>query len=324
MRGVRWGATASDHDRVSQKARPPPRSTVLTRSFSFFLLLFSYTGFNSQVLDIRKRGKSTNRFGKKEKERREESPLHFRSLHFSLAFFFSSSVSSLNRPNSDPSMKAVIQRVASASVEVREDEQMERDGKMEKANAFYRSNDQTVVVVVVVFKNLDLFSSLSLVTLSLNHLRPPSIHPTKTQVDGALVSSIGRGILVLVGVAHGDGPADVDWVARKLLSARLFPPQSEGECEGDGQSTLNAAAATSPPPRWSASVSDLPGGEILCVSQFTLLGSLAKGTKPDFKRAAAPAEAVETYNALLDRVREGFKEPGRVKDGVFGAMMKVR
>ena len=60
------------------------------------------------------------------------------------------------------------------------------------------------------------------------------------------------------------------------------------------------------------------------MSQFTLLGSLKRGTKPDFKAAAAPAEALETYRALLDRIREGFKEPGRVKDGVFGAMMKVR
>lgn len=136
-----------------------------------------------------------------------------------------------------------------------------------------------------------------------------------SQVDGALVSSIGRGILVLVGVAHGDGPADVDWVARKLLSARLFPSPSEGKEDEEGGGGGGA--------RWSSSVSDIPGGEILCVSQFTLLGSLKKGTKPDFKAAAPPAEAVETYRALLDRVREGFKEPGRVKDGVFGAMMKV-
>ena len=70
-------------------------------------------------------------------------------------------------------------------------------------------------------------------------------------------------------------------------------------------------------------MSDLPDGEILCVSQFTLLGSLKKGTKPDFKAAAAPAEALETYEALLDRLREGFREPEKVKDGVFGAMMKV-
>ena len=48
-----------------------------------------------------------------------------------------------------------------------------------------------------------------------------------------------------------------------------------------------------------------------------------QGTKPDFKAAAAPAEALETYEALLDRLREGFREPEKVKDGVFGAMMKV-
>ena len=155
-------------------------------------------------------------------------------------------------------------------------------------------------------------ASLSLAShyLSLSH----------RQVDGAVVSSIGRGILVLVGVAHGDGPADVDWVARKLLSARLFPSSSapaSSSSEGGGEEGA-------PSSRWGSSVSDLPDGEILCVSQFTLLGSLKKGTRPDFKAAAAPAEAAETYGALLDRVREGFREPGSVKDGVFGAMMKVR
>ena len=155
-------------------------------------------------------------------------------------------------------------------------------------------------------------ASLSLVShyLSLSH----------RQVDGAVVSSIGRGIFVLVGVAHGDGPADVDWVARKLLSARLFPSSSapaSSSSEGGGEEGA-------PSSRWGSSVSDLPDGEILCVSQFTLLGSLKKGTRPDFKAAAAPAEAAETYGALLDRVREGFREPGSVKDGVFGAMMKVR
>lgn len=165
-------------------------------------------------------------------------------------------------------------------------------------------------------------AALSFASLSSSSPLSPSLFSLRRQVDGALVSSIGRGILVLVGVAHGDGPADVDWVARKLLSARLFPSPSSSSPGGDGGAEEGEGGAA--PPRWSASVSDLPDGEILCVSQFTLLGSLKKGTKPDFKAAAAPAEALETYRALLDRVREGFKEPGRVKDGVFGAMMKVR
>ena len=164
-------------------------------------------------------------------------------------------------------------------------------------------------------------SSLPRISLSLSlasHYLSLSL--SHRQVDGAVVSSIGRGILVLVGVAHGDGPADVDWVARKLLSARLFPSSSapaSSSSEGGGEEGA-------PSSRWGSSVSDLPDGEILCVSQFTLLGSLKKGTRPDFKAAAAPAEAAETYGALLDRVREGFREPGSVKDGVFGAMMKVR
>ena len=66
-----------------------------------------------------------------------------------------------------------------------------------------------------------------------------------------------------------------------------------------------------------------PGVDLLFVSQFTLYGSVRKGTKPDFSGAAPPDSARSTYTALLDRVREAY-EPERVKDGVFGAMMKVR
>ena len=130
------------------------------------------------------------------------------------------------------------------------------------------------------------------------------------EVDGKTISSIGRGLLVLVGVAPGDGAADVDWLARKLLAARLFPD-----------------AAGTP---WSASVTDAapaapgepPGVELLLVSQFTLHATLRKGTRPDFSGAAPPSDARGIYASLVDRVRAAY-EPARVRDGVFGAMMRV-
>ena len=130
------------------------------------------------------------------------------------------------------------------------------------------------------------------------------------EVDGKTISSIGRGLLVLVGVAPGDGAADVDWLARKLLAARLFPD-----------------AAGTP---WSASVTDAtpaapgepPGLELLLVSQFTLHATLRKGTRPDLSGAAPPSDARGIYASLVDRVRAAY-EPARVRDGVFGAMMRV-
>ena len=76
------------------------------------------------------------------------------------------------------------------------------------------------------------------------------------------------------------------------------------------------------PPEAGAAAGTKPGVDLLLVSQFTLYGSVRKGTKPDFSGAAPPDPARATYAALLDRVWEAY-EPDRVKDGVFGAMMKV-
>jgi D-tyrosyl-tRNA(Tyr) deacylase len=98
---------------------------------------------------------------------------------------------------------------------------------------------------------------------------------------------------VLLGVREGDGPGEADRIARKLLALRIF------EDEGG---------------RMNVSVRD-SGGEILCVSQFTLYGDTRKGNRPSFVEAAAPAEA----EALYERVREALGAQG----GVFGARMRV-
>lgn len=112
-------------------------------------------------------------------------------------------------------------------------------------------------------------------------------------VGGELVSEIGPGMLVLLGVARGDGPAEAERLVRKLRALRIF------EDEG-GRMNLSIEQS---------------GGEILCVSQFTLLGDARRGNRPSFVGAAPPAEAEPLYEA----VRSGLSAQG----GRFGARMAV-
>ena len=112
-------------------------------------------------------------------------------------------------------------------------------------------------------------------------------------VGGEEVARIGPGLLVLLGVRRGDGPEEADRVARKLLALRVF--------EDDG-GKLNRSVGES-------------GGEILCVSQFTLYGDVRKGNRPSFVDAAPPEEAEPLY----ERVRAALGARG----GVFGASMAV-
>jgi D-aminoacyl-tRNA deacylase len=112
-------------------------------------------------------------------------------------------------------------------------------------------------------------------------------------VDGEEVARIGRGLLVLLGVRRGDGEAEADRIASKLLALRAFE---------DDAGKMNLA------------VGDV-GGEILCVSQFTLYGDTRKGSRPSFVDAAPPEEAEPLY----ERVRAALGAAG----GVFGARMAV-
>jgi D-aminoacyl-tRNA deacylase len=113
-------------------------------------------------------------------------------------------------------------------------------------------------------------------------------------VDGEEVARIGTGLLVLLGVRRGDGEAEADRIAAKLLALRIFE-------DAGGKMNLNAGDV---------------GGEILCVSQFTLYGDTRKGNRPSFVDAAPP----EVAEPLYERVREALGAKG----GVFGARMAVR
>ncbi|CAK7269658.1 D-tyrosyl-tRNA(Tyr) deacylase [Sporothrix epigloea] len=120
-------------------------------------------------------------------------------------------------------------------------------------------------------------------------------------VEKELVSSIGQGILVFAAVAPGDTEKDAESLAAKIVKLRLWD-------DGEGGT-------------WKRNVQDI-GGEILCVSQFTLLASTKKGSKPSFSGALGGDEAQRLYNYFVQQVRDNYAGD-RVKDGVFRAMMEV-
>jgi D-tyrosyl-tRNA(Tyr) deacylase len=117
-------------------------------------------------------------------------------------------------------------------------------------------------------------------------------------VDSRVVGSIGRGLLVLLGVARGDEAAVAARLAAKVARLRVFE-------DDDG--------------RFDRSLADVAGGALV-VSQFTLLGETRKGNRPSFTEAAPPEEAEPLYEAFVDALRD---QGIRVETGVFGARMRV-
>nr|CAB3240074.1 D-tyrosyl-tRNA(Tyr) deacylase 1-like [Phallusia mammillata] len=119
-------------------------------------------------------------------------------------------------------------------------------------------------------------------------------------VGDELVSSIGRGICVLLGISRDDNSKDTEFMVRKLLNLRVFDDENEK--------------------RWCKSVKD-QNLEILCVSQFTLQAIL-KGNKPDFHGAMMADTSEAFYNDFLAELRKNY-DPEKIKDGRFGAHMQV-
>ena len=118
-------------------------------------------------------------------------------------------------------------------------------------------------------------------------------------VEGRVVSSIGRGALVLAAFAVGDGPEELDWMARKCLELRIFE---------DASGKMNR------------SVMDVEGS-LLVVSQFTLYGDVRRGRRPDFTGSASSPEALALYRSFIDLLTLHYP---RVREGEFGARMQVR
>jgi len=120
-------------------------------------------------------------------------------------------------------------------------------------------------------------------------------------VGGETVAAIGRGLVVLLGIRHEDGEADVLWLARKLPRLRIF---------ADAAGAMNR------------SLEDV-GGALIVVSQFTLYADARQGNRPGFSAAARPEQAEPLYASLVAHLRARLG-PERVGTGRFGAEMQVR
>lgn len=124
------------------------------------------------------------------------------------------------------------------------------------------------------------------------------VSQARVEVDGVITGQIELGLMVLLGVAHDDGPAAADWLVDKIAGMRIF-------ADHDGKMNLSVEQA---------------GGALLVVSQFTLYGDTRRGRRPSFDGAAPPELARRLYEYFVERARaRGL----RVETGVFQATMSV-
>ncbi len=114
-------------------------------------------------------------------------------------------------------------------------------------------------------------------------------------------AEIGKGMVILLGIKTGDTPEDVNFVADKCCSLRIFEDENE---------------------KMNLSLQDI-NGEILIISQFTLYGNTRKGNRPSFIEAARPETAIPLYESFIKRLQNNIG-PEKVKTGIFGAMMSVK
>lgn len=118
-------------------------------------------------------------------------------------------------------------------------------------------------------------------------------------IDGNKTASIGKGLMILLGISVTDSDAETDWLVKKISSLRIF---------GDKDNAMNL------------SVQDVDG-EVLVVSQFTLHASTKKGNRPSFIRSAKPEQAVPIYEKFISLMQLALHN--KVKTGTFGADMEI-
>jgi D-aminoacyl-tRNA deacylase len=143
---------------------------------------------------------------------------------------------------------------------------------------------------------LDFFSARA---LSVMRAVIQRVSSASVSVEGTVRSSIGQGLLVFLGISAEDTQQDVEWLAGKIPVLRCFE-------DSDGRMNL--------------SLRDIEG-EVLLISQFTLFGTLRKGTRPSFNRAALPAVAIPLYESFIQCLSGQLDKP--VGTGVFGADMQI-
>lgn len=118
------------------------------------------------------------------------------------------------------------------------------------------------------------------------------------KVEGKIVGEITKGLLLLIGIDEEDEKTDADWLVQKILNLRIF---------GDEEGKLNL------------SVTDI-SGEIICISQFTLIADYKKGNRPSFIKAAKPDKAIPLFEYFKTEIA---KSSLKTESGIFGAEMKI-
>ena len=125
------------------------------------------------------------------------------------------------------------------------------------------------------------------------------VRNASVSIGGTVTGAIGPGLLVLVGICEEDGGEDIDWLVKKITALRVFD---------DAEGVMNL------------SVGDV-GGDVLVVSQFTLMASTKKGNRPSYIRAARPEIAIPLYERFCATLSAAMGKP--VPTGTFGADMQV-
>ncbi len=124
------------------------------------------------------------------------------------------------------------------------------------------------------------------------------VKEAKVLVEGNITGQIDKGLMILLGVTHGDTEKDVEYLVKKVIKLRIFNDEND---------------------KMNLSLKDI-NGQLLVVSQFTLYGKCEKGLRPSFSEAAKPDIAKELYKRFIELARA---EDLRVEEGSFGAHMEV-
>ena len=125
------------------------------------------------------------------------------------------------------------------------------------------------------------------------------VSSASVEIDGKIKSSIGKGLLVLVGIEEADQQEDIDWLANKIVNLRIF---------NDMNGVMNVSVKED-------------GGDIIAVSQFTLHASTKKGNRPSYIKAAKPEVAIPLYEKFVQALTLVLEKP--IQTGEFGADMRV-
>lgn len=124
------------------------------------------------------------------------------------------------------------------------------------------------------------------------------VSEASVKVDGNIVGEINTGFMLLIGIDENDEKSDADWLVQKILNLRVFSDEND---------------------KLNLSIKDI-NGEILCISQFTLIADYKKGNRPSFIKAAKPDKAIPLFEYFKEKLS---KSDLRIETGIFGADMKV-